>query len=237
MGTFTRFKWGWDASHSPGANPELKPIVLDVLALRLKTEPYINVEVEGTKFRFIVDTGAAISLIKPDKWQAPIKPTKLMARGVTGSDLELLGIKEVEMKIGPIKFEHKFLISDLGTPGDEILDVDLLQSVGASVDLDVGCLRIGDYKIPLESRDGTVLAVAISSDEGRTVMDPRTEELIIPTEERTDPEIPNIPEESTDSIPPWHAEVFLPETTLLPPLAVRIIRGRIVAVLQQSLMR
>ena len=60
------------------------------------------------------------------------------------------------------------------------------------------------------------------------MMDPRTEELIIATEERTDPNSPNIPEEGTDSIPPWHAEVFLPETTSLPPLAVRIVRSKIV---------
>ena len=82
-----------------------------------------------------------------------IKSIKLTARGVTGSDLELLGIQEVEMKISPIKFEHKFLISDLGTPGDGILGVDLLQSVGASMDLDVGRLRTGYYKISLESRE------------------------------------------------------------------------------------
>ena len=136
---------------------------------------------------------------------------KLTARGVTGSDLELLGIQEVEMKLGPIKFERGFLISDLGTPGDGILGVDLLQSVGASVNLDFGCLRIGEYKIPVENRDGTVLAIATSSDEGRTVLDPRTEKLIIPREERTDPNSPNFPEEGTDSIPPWHAEVFLTE--------------------------
>ena len=84
------------------------------------------------------------------------------------------------------------------------MGVDLLQSVGASVNLDFGCLRIGEYKIPVENRDGTILAIATSSDEGRTMMVPRTED-------RTDPNSPNNPEEGIDSIPPWHAEVFLTE--------------------------
>ena len=40
--------WGRDASDDSGDNPELKPIVIDVLALKFKAEPYFKVEVEGT---------------------------------------------------------------------------------------------------------------------------------------------------------------------------------------------
>ena len=38
-----------------------------------------------------------------------VKHTELMDRDVTESDLELLGTQDVEMKIGPIKCEHRII--------------------------------------------------------------------------------------------------------------------------------
>ena len=99
-----------------------------------------------------------------------VKHTELMDRDVTESDLELLGTQDVEMKIGSIKCEHRILVSDLSTPGDGIMGVDLLQFAGASVDLEVGCLRIGDYKIHPERRDSTVLAAVTLSDKDKKEM-------------------------------------------------------------------
>ena len=115
----------------------------------------------------------------------------------------------------------------MGTPGDGILGVDLLQLVGASIDLDAGCLRIRIYKIPLESRDVTVLAVRMSSDkEGKTCSD--SEELITPSEEYVTPDHSINYLRNIESGSAWHAEVHLTETTLLPPLAAKIVRGKII---------
>ena len=152
-------------------------------------------------------TRAVISLIKPDKWQAPVQTAKLSARGVTGKDLKLSGTQNVIMTIGPIKCEHRFIVSDLGTPGAGILGVDLLQLVGPSANLDAGCLRIREYKIPLESRDGTV---RMSSDkEGMTCSD--FKELITPSREHVTPDHSINYLENIESGSAWHAEVHLME--------------------------
>ena len=115
----------------------------------------------------------------------------------------------------------------MGTRGDCILGVDLLQLVAASIDLDAGCLRIRIYKIPLESRDVTVLAVRMSSDkEGKTCSE--SEELITPSEEYVTPDHSINYLMNIESGSAWHAEVHLTETTLLPPLAAKIVRGKII---------
>ena len=112
---------------------------------------------EGIKYKFIVDTGSAFSWVKPDKWQ--VQPTELSVRAVTRTELELLGTQNVIMTIGSFKCKYTSIVSDLGTPGHGILGEELLQLAGASVNLDAGYLRIGEHKLPLESRDGTVQAL------------------------------------------------------------------------------
>ena len=64
-GASTEFKRGRETL-SPGVIPENRP---NVLKCDLKTEPYVNLEVEGINYLFLVDTGAAISIVKPDKLQ------------------------------------------------------------------------------------------------------------------------------------------------------------------------
>ena len=153
----------------------MKPLNNDVLVVRFGTEPYVNIEVEGQKFKFIVDTGATMSLVKPGTWQVRIDPTDISARGITGNNLNIIGEQTVELKIGDIICEHTFLVSELGTPGNGILGVDLLQSVGASVDLVASCLRVGGQEIPIENHKGTVLQT-----EGILSSNPK--ELITPQE-------------------------------------------------------
>ena len=57
-----------------------KPSIPSVLVSRLATEPVVTLKVEETDFEFTVDTVAAISIVKPKTWQAPLIPTELAAR-------------------------------------------------------------------------------------------------------------------------------------------------------------
>ena len=43
-----------------------KPSIPSLLVSRLATEPVVTLKVEETDFEFIVDTGAAISIVKPN---------------------------------------------------------------------------------------------------------------------------------------------------------------------------
>ena len=70
-------------ARNPGDFPGeiAKPSIPSVLVSRLVTGPVVTLKVEETDFEFIVDTGAAISIVKPKIWQAPLVPTELAARG------------------------------------------------------------------------------------------------------------------------------------------------------------
>ena len=60
------------------------------------TEPMLTLEIEGEECEFMVDTGAMVSLIQPAVSKACVQPCDVQARGVTGSQLEILGEQEVE---------------------------------------------------------------------------------------------------------------------------------------------
>jgi Retroviral aspartyl protease. len=109
-----------------------------VLVSRLAIEPVVTLKVEKTYFEFIVDNGAAISIVKPNIWQAPLVPTELTARGVTCNTLKILGTQTVKISLVGKVFDYTFYVAKIQATGDGILEVDLLQFVGASVDLNSG---------------------------------------------------------------------------------------------------
>ena len=80
-----------------------------MLVSRLATEPVVTLKVEETDFEFIVDTGAAISIVKPNIWQAPLVPTELAARGVTGNTLKILGTQTVKVSLVGKVFDYTFM--------------------------------------------------------------------------------------------------------------------------------
>ena len=137
----------------------------------------MKIKVEGNDYLFVVDTGAAISFVKPDKFKARIKSDKFSARGVTGNELKLIGKQTVLVTLGETQVAHMFWVSEIGTPGDGILGVDFLQLVGASVDLDAGHLKVGQQDIALVDVRQRVLAVEQST----RSHDPLDEELATPT--------------------------------------------------------
>ena len=197
--------------------------------MRLRTEPYVIVEVEGTEFRFMVDTGAAISLVKPDRWQVQVDPTEVTARDITGNDLKIVGKQTVVMRIGNVECEHTFLVSEIGTPGDGILGVDFLQSVRATVDLKTGYLQMGTNRYRLiESTKGLVVVVRTPTG-GDDVLSSCSKELDTPMGDCITSHHSLAGSKGTGPEDPvGHAEVHLPGTTLLSPLSVKIVHGKIV---------
>jgi len=121
-----------------------------VLVSRLATEPVVTLQVEETDFEFIVDTGASISIVKPNIWQAPLVPTELAARGVTGNTLRILGTQTVKVSLVGKVFDYTLYVAKIQATGDGILEVDLLQFVLASVDVNAGSLRVRSYEALLK---------------------------------------------------------------------------------------
>ena len=59
------------------------------------TEPLLTIEVGGEEFLFMVDTGAMVSLIQPTVSNAQVRPCNVQARGVTGTELDILGEQQL----------------------------------------------------------------------------------------------------------------------------------------------
>ena len=89
---------------------------------------------------FNVDTGAMVSLIQPGLSKAQTQPCDIKARGITGTQLKILGEQEVtfDIKLGNtslVTFVHTFVVSPIKRCSPGILGMDFLQRVGAEISL------------------------------------------------------------------------------------------------------
>jgi hypothetical protein len=94
---------------------------------------------QGQKFEFVVDTGTTISLTSPTISKAQLRLSQVQDRGVSGMDLEILGVQKVTFKVGfqsgSMTFIHSFVVCLLDISSAVILGVDFLQGVGAGISL------------------------------------------------------------------------------------------------------
>jgi len=197
----------------------MKPYTEDCTALSvvrgLVTEPVLTIEIGGEEFLFMVDTGAMVSLIQPGICKAQVQPCDVKTRGVTGTQLEVLGEQEIEFTVKSEDycktFIHTFIVSPLNRCSSGILGMDFLQQVGAEISLTTQSLNIGRYSFPLMDRGqgvSTVRRLINAGSEGSSSLDP--EEI------------------ERETVVDWEGTVELAETVTVPPLCVRIARCRVV---------
>jgi hypothetical protein len=98
-------------------------------------ELLLEVEVENQLHRFLIDSGASLSLVKPGISQAEVRPTNTAARGITGAKLKSLGNQTIEIKLGNRIYQHEFLVTPLNVEYSGVLGLDILRLMEAKVDL------------------------------------------------------------------------------------------------------
>jgi len=179
------------------------------------TEPVLTIEIGGEVFLFMVDTGAMVSLIQPGISKAQVQSCGVQARGVTGTQLKVLGEQKIEFVIRSkdyyMTFVHTFIVSPMNRCSSGILGMDFLQQVGAEISLTTQSLNIGRCSFPLMSREQGVSKVRhliTAGSEGSSSLDPE--------------------ETGGESVEDWEGTVELAETVTVPPLSVRIARCRVV---------
>ena len=118
------------------------------------TEPILTLEVGEKDFEFMVATGALVSVIEPGISRAHVLPCYVRARGIRGTQLEVLGEQELEFTLRnqeySSSFVHTFLVSPLKRCSSGILGMDFLQWVGAEISLTAQLLHIGHHSFPLK---------------------------------------------------------------------------------------
>jgi hypothetical protein len=92
-----------------------------------------------------------------------MKPCDVQARGVIGTQLNIISEQEVEFilrnKNYYMTFVHTFVVSSLIRCSSGILGMDFLQRVGAEISLTAQLLCIGHCSFPLRSQGPEVLAL------------------------------------------------------------------------------
>jgi len=125
---------------------------IDYFAVRVNlmaSAPTIQIIILGLPRAFIVDTGSSISLIQPGVCSNEVRPTHLSPFGVTGNELQIMGVQEVEFYLNSKKFRHQFCVCALPTKADGIVGMDFLSERNAD-------LNLADQKLRLEKNSNSV---------------------------------------------------------------------------------
>jgi hypothetical protein len=102
----------------------------------LNGAPIIRVRMLGRERNSIVDTGSSISLVQPGICSSKLTPTDVTPFGVTGEGLNILGEQLLTLEVGDWRYRHRFCVCSLATQADGIIGLDMLESLGAHVDLE-----------------------------------------------------------------------------------------------------
>ena len=71
--------------------------------------PTIQTIILGISRAFIVDTGSSISLIQSGVCTKEVRPTNLSPFGVTGNEMQIMGVQEVEFYLMARNFATSFV--------------------------------------------------------------------------------------------------------------------------------
>jgi len=213
------FKQDREGESDPAVRSKVKPYAKNCTALSaakgLVTEPVLTLEVGGEEFSFTVDTGAMVSLIHSGISKAQMQPCDVQTRGVTGTQLDMLGEQEVRFNLrsnnGCMTFAHMFVVTPLKRCSSGIPSMDFLQQVGAEICLTAQLLCKGCYSFPLKGQELEVSEVQ------RLITAEQTESLCLDQEEG-----------EAERVGDWEGAIELAETVTVPPLSVRIARCRVV---------
>ncbi|KAF6210038.1 hypothetical protein GE061_015793 [Apolygus lucorum] len=125
-----------DAPSTPTSRTEEPDICVPAVDSPFKQTMRIRLSLSGHERVMIVDTGAQISVLTHPVLDVPIVPTRILAWGADGQPMPFLGQQHVEVVIGPIKLKHAFRIFARDHAGLDLLGLDLLRRIPASIHLD-----------------------------------------------------------------------------------------------------
>ncbi|KAF6216992.1 hypothetical protein GE061_001344 [Apolygus lucorum] len=127
---------------SAAADAEKPDVCLPAIDSPFRQTMRMSVDLSGHPRTLIVDTGAQISVLTTPVPGVPITPTKTLAWGADGQPLPFLGQQQLVVTIGPIKLTHVFRIFSRDHSGLDLLGLDLLRRIPASIHMDTCEVRM-----------------------------------------------------------------------------------------------
>ena len=137
------------ANHSDNLTPQ---VVLMTGTLTHKGESLtVMGHFEGVPCPMVVDTGANITIVRPDvltkQLRNSVQAMTSVLKTATGESATVHGKLQLKVKIGGAEVSHVALVADISDKF--ILGLDLRMAHGCSVDTGVDSLRIGVEEVPL----------------------------------------------------------------------------------------
>jgi predicted aspartyl protease len=121
----------------------------------------LRIQIGEREYEFLVDSGATLSVVKPEMARGRIEPVDYTVKGITGENLEVVGCKQIKFRLGRSQYGHRFIVAPVSTPCDGILGADLLKALGAVIDLRTNLFRVGEEKFTLAGAGPCVASCAI----------------------------------------------------------------------------
>lgn len=111
--------------------------------------------------RFLIDTGAMISIMKPGISQNRMCRSDIVARGATGDEFVVFGLQKVCLTfLNKDTVYHDLVIADLKTSYDGLIGIDLMKKLGMRIDFTTDNVYIGDSTVSLNHElDSELLSV------------------------------------------------------------------------------
>lgn len=158
----------------------------------------LNVRIGRKPCRFLIDTGANISIIKKGISHKLIRKCSVEAKSVTGNELRVYGMQKLSLCIGNfLVYYHDFLVADLQTDYDGVIGLDLLRRLKAVLDFSKGDMYIDNEVIHLTDKEPTQTGKDEAGQLVSSVQSPVSE-----TQESSREHIWNVVAVRNESIPP-----------------------------------
>ncbi|KRY09445.1 GILT-like protein F37H8.5, partial [Trichinella patagoniensis] len=142
---------------SPSTTGEHKPTQkTSILSLNKKWAVKLSGEVNGRSLKLLVDTGAAISLIREAELNmaSNVRISKYGSRQIVaanGERVETVGTAEVDINIGDKLLKRHLMIVARSLSHPCLLDIDFLRHRRALIDLGDNRIKLGEVWLKLES--------------------------------------------------------------------------------------
>jgi hypothetical protein len=102
----------------------------------------VQVTIADAQKLFIVDTGSCVTIIQPCVSPNSIGTANVTPIGVTGDELEVTGVQEVEFRCNDLSDTYQFYVCSLPTEAGGIFGMDFLAAVNAKLHLQKRELRL-----------------------------------------------------------------------------------------------
>ncbi|XP_008978806.3 LOW QUALITY PROTEIN: retroviral-like aspartic protease 1 [Callithrix jacchus] len=125
----------------PGAAPSHLPKEI-VFAYSMGKGYYLKGKIGRVPVRFLVDSGAQVSVVHPSLWEEvtdgdldTLRPFENVVKVANGAEMKILGVWDTAVSLGKLKLKAQFLVANASAE-EAIIGTDVLQDHNAVLDFE-----------------------------------------------------------------------------------------------------